>query len=123
MAGTAANSLKRSAENSAAQPVEPAVCIITSNESIYTILTKPASNVEMFVALKTAVDQKPDLIVVSLGHIERSPAFQSVQAMTSDLMKALRVELAHLHKKGRAKPLVDHKCTSGIMCLFFTKPE
>ena len=121
---------KRSAQHSAAQPVEPMdaqrsaarpvgpiVCVITYDAPMHHILTKPYPKLDLLLSLKTAVDQDPDLIVVCLNHMGASTQ------MTSDLMRVLHKELETQQRNGKARPLVDDMFTSGVLCLFFTQPE
>ena len=121
---------KRSAQHSAAQPVEPIgaqhsaarpvgpiVCVITSAAPMHLILTKNEPKLEMLLSLKTALDQDPDVIVVCLNQ-----AGANAQR-TVDLMRILHKELEHHQQHGNAKPLVDDHCTPGVLCLFFTQPE
>ena len=109
--------MKRSADHSAAQPVETKVCIITYDVPMHNVLTKSDPQLDILLSVKTAVQQDPDLIVVCLGQMGTSAQ------MTSDLMRVLHKELETLQRKGEARPLVDQKFTTGVLCFFFTQPE
>ena len=109
--------MKRGAQHSAAQPVEPMVGIITYDAPLYNILTKPDPNLDLLLSLHAAVDQDPDLIGVCLGQIGADAQ------MTSDLMLVLNEELENLRRGGKARPLVDQSSTSGVLCFVFTQPE
>ena len=93
------------------------VCIITYDEPMYNILTKPDRKVDLLLSFQAAVDQDPDLIVVSLGRMGANAQ------RTSDLMRVLKEELAYLQRDGKARSLVDQKSTPGVLCFFFTQPE
>ena len=109
--------MKRSAQHSAAQPMEPMVCIITYDAPMYNILTKPDPKLDILLSLNAAVDQDPDLIVVCLDQMGADAQ------MTSDLMRVLNKELENLQRDGKARSLVDQKSTSGVLCFVFTQPE
>ena len=105
------------AQHTAARPVGPIVCVITYDAPMQHILTKPHPKLDLLLSLKTAVDQDPDLIVVCLNQMGASTQ------MTSDLMRVLHKELETQQRNGKARPLVDDMFTSGVLCLFFTQPE
>ena len=109
--------MKRGAQRSAAQPVEPMVCIITYDAPMYNILTKPDPKLDILLSLNAAVEQDPDLIVVCWDQMGADAQ------MTSDLMRVLNKELENLHRDGKARSLVDQKSTSGVLCFVFTQPE